>query len=93
MRSGNSGTGRGVTEFLKEALALWGEHGRLRVVRADAGFFDTELLMFLDTELLRFLEERKLAYIVVAGLTKYVTRSNADRRLESHGRALCSGRV
>jgi hypothetical protein len=66
MRSGNSGTGRGVTEFLKEALALWGERGRLRVVRADAGFFDTELLTFL--------EERRLAYIVVARFTKYVKR-------------------
>ncbi len=66
MRSGNSGTGRGVTEFLKEALALWGERGRLRVVRADAGFFDQELLGFL--------EERKLPYIVVARFTKYVKR-------------------
>ena len=66
MRSGNSGTGRGVTEFLKEALALWGERGPLRVVRADAGFFDKELLTFL--------EERKLPYIVVARLTKYVKR-------------------
>jgi hypothetical protein len=66
MRSGNSGTARGVTEFLKEALALWGERGRLRVVRADAGFFDNELLTFL--------EERKLSYIVVARLTKSVKR-------------------
>jgi hypothetical protein len=66
MRSGNTGTGRGVTEFLKEALALWGGRGLLRVVRADAGFFDNELLTFL--------EERKLAYIVVARLTKYVKR-------------------
>src|SRR5580698_2615967 len=64
LRSGNTGTGRGVTEFLKEALALWGERGRLRVVRADAGFFDDELLTFL--------EERKLPYIVVARLTKNV---------------------
>jgi hypothetical protein len=64
LRSGNSGTGRGVTEFLKEALALWGERGQLRVVRADAGFFDDELFSFL--------EERKLPYIVVARLTKNV---------------------
>ncbi len=48
LRSGNSGTGRGVTEFLKEALALWGERGPLRVVRADAGFFNNELLSFLE---------------------------------------------
>ena len=28
LRSGNSGTGRGVREFLQEALALWGERDR-----------------------------------------------------------------
>jgi len=66
LRSGNSGTVRGVTEFLKEALALWGERAPLRVVRADAGFFDNELLSFL--------EDRGLAYIVVARLTKCVKR-------------------
>jgi hypothetical protein len=61
-----SGTGRGVTEFLKEALALWGERGPLRVARADAGFFDKELFVFL--------EERKIPYIVVARFTKSVKR-------------------
>lgn len=66
LRSGNSGTGRGVTEFLKEALALWGKRGLLRVVRADAGFFANELLSFL--------EERCLNYIVVARLTACVKR-------------------
>jgi hypothetical protein len=66
LRSGNSGTGRGVTEFLKEALALWGKRGPLRLVRADAGFFDNELLSFL--------EERELDYIVVARFTKSVKR-------------------
>lgn len=80
MRSGNSGTGRGVTEFLKEALALWGGRGLLRVVRADAGFFDKELLTFL--------EERSLPYIVVARLTKYVkrevTRIQDWRALDEH---------
>src|SRR5580698_7866188 len=66
LRSGNSGTGRGVTEFLKEALALWGERGPLRVVRADAGFFDKELFAFL--------EERKIPYILVARVNKWVKR-------------------
>ena len=66
LRSGNSGTGRGVTEFLKEALALWGGRGPLRVVRADAGFFDNELFTFL--------EEREIRYIVVARFTKSVKR-------------------
>jgi hypothetical protein len=66
LRSGNCGTARGVTEFLKEALALWGERGRLRVVRADSGFFDQELFAFL--------EGRGIAYIVVARFTKWVKR-------------------
>ena len=75
MRSGNSGTARGVTEFLKEALALWGERGRLRVVRADAGFFDNELLTFL--------EERKLP-LYRGGAADQVrqARGNADRPME-----------
>ncbi len=66
LRSGNCGTARGVVEFLKEALALWGGRQRLRVVRADSGFFDNALLTFL--------EERKLDFIVVARLTKCVKR-------------------
>jgi hypothetical protein len=66
LRSGNTGAGRGVTEFLKEALALWGERGKLRVVRADAGFFDNDLFTFL--------EEREIPYIVVARFTKCVKR-------------------
>ena len=66
LRSGNCGPARGVVEFLKEALALWQERQTIRVVRADSGFFDDELLSFL--------EERRLPYIVVARLTKWVQR-------------------
>ena len=66
LRSGNRGTGRGVTEFLKEALALWGRRGLLRVVRADAGFFDKDWFTFL--------EERKIPFMVVARFTKCVKR-------------------
>jgi hypothetical protein len=66
LRSGNSGTGRGVTEFLTEALALWGQRGPLRGVRADPGFFDQDLFAFL--------EGRKIPYIVVARFTKCVKR-------------------
>lgn len=69
LRSGNCGTSRGVVEFLKEALALLPEKHRLRVVRADAGFFDQQLLGFL--------EERGLHYIVVARLTRWLKREAA----------------
>jgi hypothetical protein len=72
LRSGNCGTARGVEEFLKEALALWGQRQKIRLLRADSGFFEDLLLSFL--------EQRRLPYIVVARLTKWVKR--AAQRVE-----------
>jgi DDE family transposase len=66
LRSGNCGTSRGVEDFLKEALALWGQREKIRLLRADSGFFDDKLLSFL--------EQRLLPYIVVAKLTPWVKR-------------------
>jgi len=63
---------RGVEEFLKEALALWGQREKIRLLRADSGFFDDKLLSFL--------EQRLLPYIVVARLTPWVKR--AAQRVE-----------
>lgn len=64
LRSGNCSSSRGVVEFLKEALALLANRYKIRVVRADSGFFDDKLLSFL--------EERNLPYIVVARLTRWI---------------------
>ncbi len=72
LRSGNCGTSRGVVEFLKEALALLGQCAKIRLLRADSGFFDDKLLSFL--------EQRLLPYIVVAKLTAWVKR--AAQRVE-----------
>ena len=72
LRSGNCGTSRGVEEFLKEALALLGQRVKIRLLRADSGFFDDKLLSFL--------EQRLLPYIVVAKLTPWVKR--AAQRVE-----------
>lgn len=66
LRSGNCGAARGAVEFLKEALALWGQRQKIRLLRADCGFFEDNLLSFL--------EERCLPYIVVARLTKWTKR-------------------
>ena len=66
LRSGNCASARGVVEFLKEALALWCERQKIRLVRADSGFFDDKLLSFL--------EQHSLSYIVVARLTKFIKR-------------------
>jgi hypothetical protein len=55
-----------VVEFLKEALALLGERARIRLVRADSGFFDQALLTFL--------EQRQLLYIVVVRMTQGLKR-------------------
>jgi len=72
LRSGNCGTARGAEEFLKEALALWGQRQKIRRLRADSGFFEDPLLSFL--------EQRQIPYIVVARLTKWVKR--AAQRVE-----------
>ncbi len=72
LRSGNCSTSRGVEEFLKEALALWGQREKIRLLRADSGFFDDKLLSFLEQHL--------LSYIVVAKLTPWVKR--AAQRVE-----------
>ena len=66
LRSGNCGAARGAVEFLKEALALAGQRHRIRIVRADSGFFEDPLLSFL--------EQRDLTYIVVARLTRWAPR-------------------
>src|ERR1700740_870200 len=80
LRRGNCGTSRGVVEFLKEALALLPEKHALRVVRADAGFFDQQLLGFF--------EQRGLLYILVARLTLWLKREaarvNEWRALDPH---------
>src|SRR4030095_13500996 len=72
VRSRHCGTSRGVGEFLKEALALWGQRAKIRLLRADSGFFDDKLLSCL--------EQRLLPYIVVAKLTPWVKR--AAQRVE-----------
>ena len=64
LRSGNCSSARGVVEFLQEAFALFDARSRLRLVRADAGFFDDALLSFL--------EGLSLPYIVVAKLTRWI---------------------
>ena len=77
LRSGNCASARGVVEFLKEALALWSQRQKIRLVRADSGFFDDKLLSFL--------EERCLPYIVVARMTKFIQR---EAQRVAHWRAL-----
>lgn len=72
LRSGNCGTARGVVEFLKEALVQLPDSQRIRVVRADSGFFDEKLL--------EFLEQRELPYIVVARMTSWLKRAAARVR-------------
>ena len=64
LRSGNTGAGQGVEQFLSEALNLLGGQQRVRTVRADSGFYADKFLSFL--------EQRALPYIVVARLTTYL---------------------
>ena len=69
LRSGNTSASRGISQFLKEALALLPKGWKLRTVRADSGFFAEELL--------EFLESCKLPYVIVARLTSGIKRKAA----------------
>ena len=66
--------------FSRKPLALLPEQHAIRVVRADAGFFDQQLLGFL--------EQRGLSYIIVARLTRWLKREAARvtrwRALDEH---------
>ncbi len=64
LRSGNSGSARGVLGFLAEALARLPPGFRIEAVRADAGFFEAA---FLEE-----LERRGLAYAIAVRTTKLV---------------------
>jgi len=79
LRSGNCGTARGAVEFLKEVASLLKDRHKIRLVRADSGFFEDRLLSFI--------ESMGWAYIVVARLTYSVKKElqhiNDWRELDS----------
>lgn len=64
LRSGNSGSSRGVQGFLAETLARLPEGFRIEALRADAGFFEAA---FLEE-----LERRHLPYAIAVRTTKLV---------------------
>jgi len=48
LRAGNPSANRGISDFLKEALAHLTVGWKLRTIRVDSGFFAEELLEFLE---------------------------------------------
>lgn len=64
LRAGNVATANNVRGFMEECLALLDGLAKLRLVRADNGFFDGK---FLD-----YLEEKALPYLIKARMTKWV---------------------
>jgi hypothetical protein len=66
LRSGNSGSSRGVSGFLSEALERLGPGFRLYALRADSGFF---VAGFLDD-----LESRGLPYAIAVRMTRPLRR-------------------
>lgn len=69
LRSGNTGSARGVRSFLDEALTRLPPGYRLYAVRADSGFFDAAVLSDL--------EQRHLPYAVAVRVTKPLRRQLA----------------
>ena len=67
LRGGNTASGQNAVPFLEECLALAEGRVKLRLLRADNGFFDNRILTAL--------EQRGLPYIVKARFTKLVQRA------------------
>lgn len=67
LRSGNTGSSRGVEAFLTETLALWPTWLRRYALRADSGFFTTQ---FLED-----LERRVLPYAIAARMTRHLQQA------------------
>jgi hypothetical protein len=67
LRSGNSGTARGVKAFLAETLAKLPKEFRLYGLRADSGFFVTDFLEELET--------RALPYAIAVRMNRFVQRT------------------
>ncbi len=86
LRSGNTGTARGVRAFLAETLARLPEQVRLYVIRADSGFFEPE---FLED-----LESRALPYAIAVRMTKPIQlQAAAIRSWRSFGHGLEVGEM
>jgi hypothetical protein len=66
LRSGNTGSARGVGQFLAEALARLPQGYRLYALRADSGFFDAKFLAEL--------ERRELFYAIACRMTAPLRR-------------------
>lgn len=64
LRGGNTASGNNAVAFLQECLALAEDRVKLRLLRADNGFFDNRILSFL--------ESAGLPYLVKARFTKLV---------------------
>ncbi len=67
LRSGNTGTARGVEAFLDESLHRLPAHTRVRTVRADSGFYVADFLAAL--------EKRGLQYAVAARMQPPLRRA------------------
>jgi hypothetical protein len=72
LRSGNTGSARGVRSFLDEALTRLPPGYRLYAVRADSGFFEAAVLSDL--------EHRQLPYAVAVRVTKPLRRQLAGAK-------------
>lgn len=86
LRSGNSGTARGVTAFLAETLAKLPKEFRLYALRADSGFFITEFLQELET--------RALPYAIAVRMNRFVQRTVVGiRQWSAFAPGLCVAEV
>ena len=91
LRSGNTGTARGVEAFLAETLATLPQGYRLYALRADSGFFVTEFLTAIETRELPYaiaVRMNRLVHRQLVGLTAWRAFGPGLEVAETHYQAL-----
>jgi hypothetical protein len=64
LRGGNTASGNNAVAFLQECLGLLQGHVKLRMLRADNGFFDNRILSFLESVGLPYLVKARFTRLV-----------------------------
>ena len=81
LRPGNTGSSNGAKTFLSETMAILGKH-RIGLLRADAGFFDGEFLVYLESKILLYIVAVRMNRVIKEKIENARGWLRVDRGIE-----------
>ncbi len=81
LRSGNTGSGNGVKNFLAETMIILGHH-RIGLLRADSGFFDGGFLSDLESKVLEYIIAVRMNPVIKMKIQAIRTWTKVDGGIE-----------